>query len=126
MKVINRTMYADFRYTGSTKLLTKQHRLKKEKEISVIETSIPTAKTANAERYKVHICRVFENLKELLEFYDANTSEGSFFLYQGRQRAPEKLVDLLTNGDAKYNKEKRKKRRGRKEKAVSKSSVITK
>ncbi|KAI8072172.1 uncharacterized protein B0P05DRAFT_580302 [Gilbertella persicaria] len=47
---------------------------------------------------------------ELLTFYGKETAKCHFQLYQGRQRAPEMMVNMLTHGTAKYNKFQRKKK----------------
>jgi hypothetical protein len=47
------------------------------------------------------------NLNILFNFYGSQRAEGSFRLYQGRQRAKEKMVNMILNGDPKYNKKRR-------------------
>ncbi|KAI8053183.1 uncharacterized protein B0P05DRAFT_575543 [Gilbertella persicaria] len=99
-----------YHLTGSTKFSAEQERKKKACGIKTIETNIPTNKTAN------------ESL-----FYNQETAKETFFLYQGRQRAPERMVKMFLDGTKKYNKKsrgnkrKRAKNKGKRKKKGNKS-----
>ncbi|KAG0776031.1 hypothetical protein G6F22_012868 [Rhizopus arrhizus] len=47
----------------------------------------------------------------LLDFYGKDTAHHRFQLYQGRQRAPEMMANMLTHGTAKYNRSRRKRKK---------------
>ena len=50
----------------------------------------------------------------MLNFYGFNTTKDQFFLYQGRQRAPEIMANMIINGGSKYNRSKRSNKKKRK------------
>lgn len=107
-----------YHYTGSTKFAVAQNKLKQERGINKIESAIPTSKTVNLKSYK-HYCEyLFEHLDTLLDFYNFKTTMDKFFLYQGRQRAPALMTNMLVDGGLKYNRseEYKKKQLKRKEK----------
>lgn len=110
-----------YHYTGSTKFSAAQKRLKKTNHIEEIESNIPTTKTSSADGFRRYIEYTFQHLNRLFDFYDHNSAKSRFFLYQGRQRAPEIMVNMLINGGPKYNKacrklKNRKKKRGQRKK----------
>lgn len=97
--------------TGSTVYSKKLELKKKCAGILEIESKIPTPKTAELESYNDYIKYILTHLDKLLLFYNKATAHHHFQLYQGRQRAPEMVVNMLTHGTAKYNKLQRKKKR---------------
>lgn len=112
-----------YHYTGSTKYSATQTKLKKKKtnHIEGIESRIPTTKTSSADEYSNYMNYILQYLNKLFDFYNCKTAKYRFFLYQGKQRAPEILVNMLINGGSKYNRKRRKhnnkkKKRGRKKK----------
>ncbi|CEP07343.1 hypothetical protein [Parasitella parasitica] len=99
-----------YHLTGSTVYSKKLESRKQRSGILPIETNMPTSKTALPDSYHEHISYMLTHLKNLLMFYGRDTARCHFQLYQGRQRAPEMIVNMLTHGTAKYNKSKRKKK----------------
>ncbi|KAI8064785.1 uncharacterized protein B0P05DRAFT_554261 [Gilbertella persicaria] len=47
---------------------------------------------------------MLENIGRIFSFYNQETAKETFFLYQGRQRAPGRMVKMLLDGTKKYNK----------------------
>ncbi|KAI7897679.1 uncharacterized protein BX663DRAFT_444665, partial [Cokeromyces recurvatus] len=108
-----------YHYTGSTKFLVDQQKLKKKPNgIEEVESKIPTHKTAKAEKYYEYLQFMLEHIDILFDFYKDTSGKGRFALCQGRQRAPEIVTNILLNGGLKYNRERR--RRSRKKKKKSK------
>ena len=97
--------------TGSTKYIKKLEKLKTEKGIKDIENNITSAKTAECATYLSYIEYILTHVGTLFAFYDYKTAKDRFFMYQGRQRATEEMVNMLVHRGAKYNKKKRKKRK---------------
>ncbi|KAI7903268.1 uncharacterized protein BX663DRAFT_433730, partial [Cokeromyces recurvatus] len=100
-----------YHLTGSTRFSSELNRLKNEHGINIIEGSISTNKTSDSEKYLQHATYIFNNLDTLFEFYNAATAKDRFFLYQGNQRAPELMVNMLLNGTKKYNRSLRSKKK---------------
>jgi hypothetical protein len=105
-----------YHMTGSTKHLRKLEKLKVERGIKEIETSIPSPKTAECAAYLLYIKYILTHVGALFTFYDYKTAKDRFYLYQGRQRAAEEMVNMFVHGGTKYNKKKRKKRYRKKKK----------
>jgi hypothetical protein len=84
---------------------------KREHGIDVIENQLPTSKTASLYRYRSYISYLLLKFEALASFYTMSTAEMRFRNYQGRQRAGEELVNMLTNGGKKYNASRRRKTR---------------
>ncbi|ORE08370.1 hypothetical protein BCV72DRAFT_323947, partial [Rhizopus microsporus var. microsporus] len=103
--------------TGSTKYIKKLERLKAQKGIKTIETNMPSPKTSQRAAYLLYIEYVLTHVGVLFTFYDYKIAKGRFYLYQGRQRAAEEMVNMLVHGGAKYNKKKRKKRNRKKKRS---------
>lgn len=103
-----------YHYTGSTKMCAIERKVKKAQGLEIIESQIPTPKTTDLESYKNHIQYLFEHINKLLNYYDFSKTKNAFFLYQGRKRAGEIMVNMLIGGTAKYNKEKRGKKNKKK------------
>ncbi|KAL4207464.1 hypothetical protein AB4K20DRAFT_1832890 [Rhizopus microsporus] len=100
-----------YHMTGSTKYIKKLEKLKTEKGIKDIENNITSAKTAECATYLSYIEYILTHVGTLFAFYDYKTAKDRFFMYQGRQRATEEMVNMLVHRGAKYNKKKRKKRK---------------
>ncbi|ORE11873.1 hypothetical protein BCV72DRAFT_331883 [Rhizopus microsporus var. microsporus] len=98
--------------------------LKAQKGIRTIETNIPSPKTSQCAAYLLYIEYILTHVGVLFTSYDYKTAKDRFYLYQGRQRAAEEMVNMLVHGGAKYNKKKRKKR-NRKEKRSKKRQKQT-
>ncbi|KAI7899543.1 uncharacterized protein BX663DRAFT_521252 [Cokeromyces recurvatus] len=63
---------------------------------------------------------MLEHIDVLFDFYKDTSDESRFALYQGRQRAPEIMTNILLNGGLKYNRERRKRNRKKKKKSKKK------
>ncbi|KAI9483236.1 MAG: hypothetical protein EXX96DRAFT_479415, partial [Benjaminiella poitrasii] len=103
-----------YHLTGSTKYSAKLQRLKDQHNITDIESRIPSNKTSSLAQYQAYTEYIFNNLDALFNFYGHHTSRDRFFLYQGRQRAPESLINMLLHGTSKYNRRKRNKKKKKK------------
>ncbi|KAI8967152.1 hypothetical protein BDF20DRAFT_902006, partial [Mycotypha africana] len=90
-----------YHMTGSTQYSTNQ---------------IPSPKTSRLEIYELYTAYTLNNLDALLAFYGPGTAKDRFMLYQGRQRAPETMANILTHGTSKYNRKKRSKAKKKKKK----------
>ncbi|KAI8063363.1 uncharacterized protein B0P05DRAFT_605597 [Gilbertella persicaria] len=116
-----------YHLTGSTRFSAEQEKKKKACGIKTIETNIPTNKTANESLYIEYAIYMLENIGRIFSFYNQETAKEAFFLYQGRQRAPEQMVKMLLDGTKKYNKKsrgnkrKRAKNKGKRKKKGDKS-----
>ncbi|KAG0814600.1 hypothetical protein G6F17_003459 [Rhizopus arrhizus] len=90
-----------YHLTGST-VYSKKLELKKEcSGIKTIESQIPTPKTAAVGSYDQYVKYMLTHLDKLLDFYGKDIAHHRFQLYQGRQRAPEMMANMLTHGTAK-------------------------
>ncbi|KAG0787722.1 hypothetical protein G6F19_007506 [Rhizopus arrhizus] len=69
--------------------------------IKTIESQISTSKTAAVESYDQYVKYTLIYLDKLQDFYGKDTAHHRFQLYQGRQRAPEMMANMLTHGTAK-------------------------
>ncbi|KAI7900101.1 uncharacterized protein BX663DRAFT_532483 [Cokeromyces recurvatus] len=103
-----------YHLTGSARFSSELNRLKNERGINIIESSIPTNKTSDSEKYLQHATYIFNNLDTLFEFYNAATAKDRFFLYQGKQRAPELMYNrsLRSKKKKKAKNKKKKKKKG--------------
>ncbi|KAG1397538.1 hypothetical protein G6F60_008947 [Rhizopus arrhizus] len=100
-----------YHLTGST-VYSKKLELKKEcSGIKTIESQIPTPKTPEVGPYDQYVKYTLTHLDKLLDFYGKGTAHHRFQLYQGRQRAPEMMANMLTHGTAKYNRSRRKRKK---------------
>ncbi|KAG1277309.1 hypothetical protein G6F57_008684 [Rhizopus arrhizus] len=84
--------------------------------IKTIESQIPTPKTVAVGSYDQYVKYMLTHLDKLLDFYGKDTAHHRFQLYQGRQRAPEMMANMLTHGTAKYNRSRRKRKKKKKDK----------
>ncbi|KAG0931403.1 hypothetical protein G6F30_011222 [Rhizopus arrhizus] len=82
--------------------------------IKTIESQIPTSKTAAVGSYDQYVKYMLTHLDKLLDFYGKDTAHHRFQLYQGRQRAPEMMANMLTHGTAKYNRSRRNRKKKKK------------
>ncbi|KAI8078177.1 uncharacterized protein B0P05DRAFT_470538 [Gilbertella persicaria] len=99
-----------YHLTGSTVYSKKLESKKQRSGILTLESQIPTSKTTEPDSYENYATYILAHLNRLLTFYGKETAKCHFQLYQGRQRAPEMMVNMLTHGTAKYNKFQRKKK----------------
>ena len=114
-----------YNLNGLTKYLSRLQKLKDNKDLASIETNILTQKTCSSIFYDRFVQYIIIYKDKLFTFYDKNAAKDRFFLYQGRQRAPEIMVNMLLNRDKKYNKKKRnktKRKKWRKTKKAAKKS----
>ncbi|KAI9004297.1 hypothetical protein CLU79DRAFT_801663 [Phycomyces nitens] len=111
--------------TGVTNFSLRLEKKKNESGIGLIESNLPTAKTSNIAKFEEYIKSILTHLDVLFRFYDQRTAKDRFNLYQGSQRAPEQLVNILTHGTAKYNRSRRDKktRRQRRRKKKEKKGL---
>lgn len=111
-----------YHLTGSTKLSKELESLKKSEGVEPIESSIPSPKTSNISKHHDYVSHIMSNLDTLLEFYGPRRAKDRFTLYQGKQRAMQLMVNMLTHGTSKYDRSrrnrssKRKKRRKKRKK----------
>ncbi|KAI8047825.1 uncharacterized protein B0P05DRAFT_576174 [Gilbertella persicaria] len=80
---------------GSTKSSAEQEKKKKACGNKTIETNIPTNKAADESLYMEYAIYMLENIGRIFSFYNQETAKETFFLYQGRQRAPERIVKIF-------------------------------
>ncbi|KAG2191846.1 hypothetical protein INT46_010558 [Mucor plumbeus] len=97
--------------TGSTKYSIKLQRLKDERGITPIETGMPTTKTCQATVYLTYTTYMLLHRLTLFDFYGFQRVIDRFFLYQGRQKAPQTMVNMLVNGSSNYDRKQRNRRR---------------
>ncbi|KAG1351653.1 hypothetical protein G6F62_002919 [Rhizopus arrhizus] len=90
-----------YHLTGSTVYSKKLELKKKGSGIKTIESQIPTPKTAAVGSYDQYVKYMLTHLDKLLDFYGKDIAHHRFQLYQGRQRAPEMMANMLTHGTAK-------------------------
>ncbi|KAI9473845.1 MAG: hypothetical protein EXX96DRAFT_320843 [Benjaminiella poitrasii] len=110
-----------YHLTGSIKYSVKLQRLEDQHNITDIESRIPFNKTSSLAQYRAYTEYIFISLDALFKFYDHHTSRDRFFLYQGRQRSPESMVNMLLHGTSKYNRRKRNKKKKRDKKRKKKN-----
>ncbi|CEP17611.1 hypothetical protein [Parasitella parasitica] len=112
--------------TGSTKYTIKLQNLKNEAGITPIKTDIPTAKTCLAAVYHTYAAYMLLHRQALLDFYGFQRAKVRFYLYQGRQKAPQIMVNMLVNGGKKYNRRQRskKKKRAKQKKRLKKQNRV--
>ncbi|KAI7897589.1 uncharacterized protein BX663DRAFT_533736 [Cokeromyces recurvatus] len=103
-----------YHLTGSIVYSKKLESRKKRSGILTIESQIPTPKTTEPDSYDDYIKYMLAHLNTLLIFYGKDTARYNFQLYQGRQRAPEMVANMLTHGTAEYNRSQRRKKRKKK------------
>ncbi|KAI9275006.1 hypothetical protein EDC94DRAFT_509375, partial [Helicostylum pulchrum] len=108
-----------YHLTGSTVYSSKLQKKKDEEGITVIESGIPTSKSLDTASFLSYAEYMLSHLDALFTFYGFQTAKIRFNLYQGRQRAPEYMVNMLLDGTAKYN---RKKKRSKKKKKSGRSN----
>jgi hypothetical protein len=82
--------------------------LKREAGIDIIESQIPTAKTASLETYQLYVHYILEHLDNLMNFYDSTHGVMRFNNYRGKQKAREAMAAMITTGGMKYDRKKRK------------------
>ncbi|CEG83564.1 hypothetical protein RMATCC62417_17465 [Rhizopus microsporus] len=109
-----------YHLTGFTVYTKKLQQEKDTAGITAIEAATPTAKTARNISFLRFADHMLSNMDRLFTFYGFSTAKYRFNLYQGKQRAPEMMVNMLLNGGAKYNRKKRFKKKNKKEKQKNK------
>lgn len=103
--------------TDLTVLSKKLRENKKEAGIAAIETAIPSAKTARNSSFWRLANHMLANVNTLFSLYNFRTTKGCFNPYQERQRAPEMMVNMLSESGTKYSRRRRsKKKRNKKSK----------
>lgn len=101
--------------TRSIQFLKRQKKSKYEKDVTKVETDIPTLKTSISNDYTIYINQDLNHMKILSKFYAFKTAKDIFHLYQVRQIVPEEMVNMLVHDVTKYDKNKRKKKNKKKE-----------
>ncbi|KAG2194004.1 hypothetical protein INT47_005006, partial [Mucor saturninus] len=96
---------------GSANRLKLEQDRKKEQGVQTIETSIPSVKSAVADKYITHVKYMMQHQDTLFNFYNFQTARVKWCNYIGKQRALQDAVNILINGSKKYNKGRRKKTR---------------
>lgn len=104
-----------YHLTGSTVYTKKLAERKTRTGIAAIEAATPSSKTARTFSYWRFANYMLAHMGALFSFYGFSTAKDRFNLYQGRQRAPEMMVNMLLDGGSKYNRQKRfkKKKKGK-------------
>ncbi|KAF7721224.1 hypothetical protein EC973_005086, partial [Apophysomyces ossiformis] len=90
-----------YTYTGSPLGQKVIQAEKKQAGIEAIETDLETGKTQSLELYDTYVRCTFQHMNALFAFYGPSKAEERFRNYQGCQRAPEEMVNILTNGGKK-------------------------
>ena len=93
--------------TRSIQFLKRQKKSKYEKDVTKVETDIPTLKTSISNDYTIYINQDLNHMKILFKFYAFKTVKDIFHLYQVRQIVPEEMVNMLVHNGIKYDKKKR-------------------
>ncbi|KAI9007892.1 hypothetical protein CLU79DRAFT_711816, partial [Phycomyces nitens] len=114
------TRYEYQQMTGATNFAVKLEKRKKESGIGSIESNLPTNKTSSITKSEECVKSILTHLDVLFRFYNQNTAKDRFNLYQGSQRIPEKLVNILTHGTAKFNRSRRDKKTRRQRRIMKK------
>ncbi|KAI9487629.1 MAG: hypothetical protein EXX96DRAFT_615389 [Benjaminiella poitrasii] len=96
-----------YHLTGSSVYAKKLQQEKDAAGITAIESATPTSKTARNISFLRFADHLLSNMDRLFAFYGFCTAKHRFNLYQGKQRAPEMMVNMLLNGGAKYNRKNR-------------------
>lgn len=86
-------------------------KLKIEKGIKEIKTSLTSAKTTLQDTYKVYLRKNLEELNRLFKFYRFKSASFRFHDYERRQRAIGEMANMFIDDGKKYSKKKRKKSR---------------
>ncbi|KAI9487505.1 MAG: hypothetical protein EXX96DRAFT_553518 [Benjaminiella poitrasii] len=98
-----------YHMTGSTRYLKKLQQMKANRSIDTLESSIPSSKTTKVDQYPNYVTYLLLHTDQFFfPFYNFNTAKDRSHLYQGRQRAADNMVNIITNGSSEYNKSKRK------------------
>ena len=100
-----------YHLTGSTVYQKKLKKLKEANGIADIESGIPTPKTVVPEAYGAYTNYILEHKTELFTFNNFRRARDHFYLYQGRQKAPQLMVNMLVNGGKKYDRRQRKRKK---------------
>jgi hypothetical protein len=91
-----------YQKAGFTKRRRNQQRRKRDQNIDVIESSLPTKKTSDYGTFLEYCEIIFLNLPELLLFYGSDYSEESFLKYVGSQKMANEVVNTFLNASKKY------------------------
>lgn len=107
-----------YNMNGSTNRMNLEQNRKKELGVQIIETNIPSVKSAVADKYITHVKYMLQHMNTLFNFYSFQTARIKWCNYIGKQRALQDAVNILINGSKKYNKGRRKKTRKNKRKRI--------
>ncbi|KAL4213199.1 hypothetical protein AB4K20DRAFT_1864721 [Rhizopus microsporus] len=69
-----------------------------------IETNIPSPKTAFIQRYMLYLTYILQHMDVLFNFYNFETAKPKWLNYIGSQKVIQESIDIVLNGDKKYNK----------------------
>ncbi|GAA5816891.1 hypothetical protein MFLAVUS_010426 [Mucor flavus] len=98
--------YSLFGAPGRSK---QEDSLKIEQRIKLLETNIPSPKTAAIANYNSYLTYMLVNSNAFFDFYNFRTASINWKNYIGKQCAIEEARNILINGGKKYNPNKRKK-----------------
>ncbi|CEP09130.1 hypothetical protein [Parasitella parasitica] len=90
-----------YHLTGSTAYSARLRLEKDVAEITPIESATSTAKTGRCTPFLRFASHMLSHMNKLCTFYGFHTAKSRFNLYQGRQRAPEMMVNKILNGGTK-------------------------
>ncbi|ORE07450.1 hypothetical protein BCV72DRAFT_255864 [Rhizopus microsporus var. microsporus] len=96
-----------YHLTGSTVYAKKLQQAKDTAGITAVEAATPTAKTARSISFLWFADYMLPNMDRLFTFYGFSTAKYRFNQYQGKQRAPEMMVNMLLNGKEQKRKTKK-------------------
>jgi hypothetical protein len=114
-------------YYNKLKNPIEEARLKRRKDasgITRIESNMPSAKTSNIETYRVYVQYLFDNLNRLFAFYGPEQGKSKWFRHKRKQSVLMDCVNILVDGGAKYNKQKRDSRKTRRNRKKRKKSRL--
>ncbi|KAL0076474.1 hypothetical protein F4703DRAFT_1883669 [Phycomyces blakesleeanus] len=110
-----------YHLTGSTLYARKLQQEKDTAGITAIESATPSAKTGRNIQFLRYADYMLPNMDTLFTFCDYNTAKYRFNLYQGKQRAPDMMVNILLSGSARYNRRRHFRKKNRKQERQNKS-----
>ncbi|KAI8057480.1 hypothetical protein BDF21DRAFT_403646 [Thamnidium elegans] len=105
--VFTATVGLDFSQHQIQQLFQANHRKKRkrdEKRIIAIESEIPTSKSLDTSSSHIYADYMLNHLDTLFTFYGFQTAKSCFNFYQGKQRAPEYMINMLLDVTAKKDK----------------------
>ncbi|GAA5809176.1 hypothetical protein MFLAVUS_002581 [Mucor flavus] len=107
VRSLSATQY--YSLSGAPGRSKQEDSLKIEQGIKLLETNIPSPRTAAIANYNNYLTYMLVNLNAFFDFYNFRTASINWKNYIGKQCAIEEACNILINGGKKYNPNKRKK-----------------